>query len=194
MNVYLLRHGETACNREGRYQGRLDTCLCAHGAAMLHPADFSPEVVYVSPLIRARQTAELLFPSAHQIIVNDFREMDFGAFDGKNFRELEHDPAYRVWVDSGCKGRCPGGENKADFCARTCAAFENLMAHASGTVVIVAHGGTQMAIMERYAVPEKDYFSWHAPLGGGYMLSADYWQSERKLHLLKTVQYAKECL
>ena len=194
MKVYLLRHGETDCNRAGRYQGRLDTPLSEQGAAELRAADVSTDTVYVSPLLRARQTAEILFPAARQIVVEDFQEMDFGAFDGKSFRDMAHDPAYQAWVDSNCEGRCPGGEDKAGFCARTCAAFERLMDAASGDIFIVAHGGTQMALMERYAVPHKDYFSWHAPLGGGYVLSADQWRREHRLHLVDTVQYTKERL
>ena len=194
MKVYLLRHGETDCNREGRYQGRLDTPLSAAGASRLRQAEFTPATVYVSPLLRARQTAEILFPNAHQVPVEDFREMDFGAFEGKNFAQLKDDPAYRRWVDSYCTAPCPDGEGKAAFCARTCAAFEQLMLHEQETLVIVAHGGTQMALLERYGVPQRDYFSWHAPVGGGYLLESVNWQQEHKLHLIDTLRYTKETL
>lgn len=195
MKVYLLRHGETDCNREGRYQGRLDTPLSASGASRLQPADFSPATVYVSPMLRARQTAQLLFPEARQIPVYDFREMDFGAFEGKNYEQLKDDPAYQRWVDSYCTLPCPSGEDKAAFCARTCAAFERLMLdNPAQPLVIVAHGGTLMALLERYGVPQRDYFSWHAPLGGGFLLSADDWQRTHTLCLLDCVQYTKELL
>ena len=59
-------------------------------------------------------------------------------------------------------------------------------------MVIVAHGGTQMAVMERYAVPHKEYYQWCAPNAGGYLLDACDWQKDHVLHLLKTVQYTKE--
>ena len=48
MKVWLLRHGMTACNAEGRYQGRLDVPLSPEGAKALRAADFAPETVYVS--------------------------------------------------------------------------------------------------------------------------------------------------
>ena len=34
---------------------------------------------------------------------------------------MEHDAAYRAWVDGGCAGRCPGGEDRAEYTARVCA-------------------------------------------------------------------------
>ena len=59
-------------------------------------------------------------------------------------------------------------------------------------LVILAHGGTQMAAMERYALPHKDYYEWCAPNAGGFVLDAKDWAAKRVLHLVKTVQYAKE--
>ena len=59
-------------------------------------------------------------------------------------------------------------------------------------LVVLAHGGTQMAAMERYALPHADYYHWCAPNAGGYVLDAGDWAEQRVLHLLKTVQYTKE--
>lgn len=198
MDVYLLRHGETEYNAEKRYLGRSDVPLSAKGLAALVPAGFSQEKVYVSPLRRTAETARALFPGAQLITVDGFREMDFGIFEGKNYREMADLPEYLEWVDGGCLGKIPGGEGKADFCNRTCEAFSRLMDQAldagGGRLAIVAHGGTQMAVMERFALPARDYFSWRAPNGGGYVLDASLWRQERKLTLLRTVRYSKEGL
>ena len=82
-----------------------------------------------------------------------------------------------------------------EFSARTCAAFENLVDLAADAgaqwLVIVAHGGTQMAVMERYALPHQDYFSWRGPLGGGFVLDAGRWQEKRVLAVLDTVRYTR---
>jgi alpha-ribazole phosphatase len=145
---------------------------------------------------RAVQTAELVFPGARLVPVDGLREMHFGVFEGRNYREMEDDPAYRAWVDSGCEDPIPGGERKADFAARVCAAFAPLVDRAleagEQTLVIVAHGGTQMAVMERYALPRQAYYTWRAPNGGGYVLSAERWREDRTLALLDTVRYTKE--
>ena len=188
MLVYLLRHGKTAWNLEGRYQGRSDIPLCEAGKQELSPADFFPERVYVSPMKRAAETAQLLFPGVQPIVVPGLEEMDFGAFEGKCFRDLADDPAYRAWVEGNCTAPCPGGEGREDFSRRVCAAFERLMAREREQLVIVAHGGTQMAILERYGRPRRDYFAWQSPNGGGFLLEAEHWEETRELRLLREIK------
>ena len=168
MLICLLRHGATAYNEDGRYQGRTDLPLSPSGRAALTQADFSPETVCV----------------------------DFGAFEGRSFREMEHDTDYRAWVEGGCAGRCPGGESREAFSARVCGAFAHLVdgALASGAerLVIVAHGGVQMAALERFALPRRGYFDWRAPCGGGFLLDAAPWGTRRLLDLAGEIRYAKD--
>lgn len=196
MKIYLLRHGLTRYNAEKRYQGQRDIPLSPEGLAMLRKADFETDLVYVSPLTRARQTAAVLFPTAQQVQVRDLQEMCFGSFEGRNYKEMEHDPDYLAWVQANCETSCPDGERKADFCARTCAAFAGLvdlcLEQGREVMTIVAHGGTQMAVMERYAIPHEEYYHWCAPNAGGYLLDASSWNKDHTLQLIKTVQYTKE--
>ena len=141
MRVYLLRHGETAWNAQGRYLGRTDLPLTEAGRAALRKADLAPEAVFVSPLGRAAETAAILFPQARQIVVPDLREMDFGLFEGRGWRDMEDFAPYREWVDGDCRGPVPEGESMEAFCARTCAAFGALMdqAAASGAKQLYDH-------------------------------------------------------
>lgn len=196
MTIYLLRHGTTIYNAEKRYQGQRDIPLSEEGIAQIRQADFSADVVYVSPLTRARQTAKLLFPDARQIVVENLKEMNFGSFEGRNYIEMEHDPDYLAWVQANCETTCPDGERKDQFCDRTCAAFSELvdqsLAEGRKQLVIVAHGGTQMAVMERFAMPHHPYYHWCAPNAGGYKLDASRWPQEHILTLLETVQYTRE--
>ena len=145
MLIYLIRHGETLYNREQRYIGTLDPPLSERGRAALCQASFSPEVVYVSPLRRAVESAELLFPNARLETVADLREMAFGIFEGRSSAEMAQDVAYQAWVAGNCLGRCPGGESRTEFSRRNCAAFSSLVEHAlaqrAQNLVIVAHGG-----------------------------------------------------
>lgn len=193
MELYLLRHGETAYNAEKRYQGQRDIPLSPAGRAALRPAGFAPDLVYVSPLRRARETASLLFPAARQITVPDFAEMHFGVFEGRNYLEMAHDPDYLAWLDSGGLNKIPGGESKAEFCTRTCRAFAALvdtaLAQGRDSLVIVAHGGTQMAVLERYALPRRGYYNWNAPPAGGFLLETDLamWQTAHTLQLREEV-------
>ena len=198
MTVCLLRHGRTAWNDQRRYLGLTDLPLTPEGTAELSAADFEVETVYTSPLLRARQTARIIFPSAQPEVIEDFREMDFGGFEGRSADEMADDPAYRAWVDGGCEGRCPDGETRAEFCARSCRAFALLLERAAAEgrqrLVIVAHGGTLSAVMERFSLPACAYFDHFPPNGGGYALDYDpaLWMRERRLRLIGSVRYAKE--
>lgn len=170
MKIALIRHGETALQAAKKYQGSTDEPLSPEGTRKLRKADFQPAVVYVTPLIRTRQTARILFPEAQQIVVPGLAEMDFGIFEGRSAEEMQDDAAYRQWVDSLCLAPCPGGEQKADFCDRVCGAFCELVQRSASDLVIVAHGGVQMAIMERFAEEKRDYWKWMLPSGCGYLL------------------------
>ena len=196
MLILLLRHGETAYNEQRRYQGAADMPLSEKGRAKLRTADFAPDTVVVTPLCRARQTAEILFPKAKQRVCADLREMDFGDFEGRTYSEMKDDLAYCVWLSSNCESACPNGESKAAFCERVCRAFEACVDEAAARgeelLVIVAHGGTQMAALSRFAEPHRDYYDWNAPNAGGFVLDAADWQARRVLRVVKTVCYAEE--
>ena len=183
MLIYLLRHGLTEYNAQKRYQGQRDIPLSAEGLSQLRRADIDPTVVYITPLQRTAQTARVLFPEAELVVVKDLQEMCFGSFEGKNYVEMEHDADYQAWVQD-------------DFSNRICNAFSALvdkaLADGEELLVILAHGGTQMAAMERYALPRRDYYAWCGPNAGGYVLDAADWAEKRQLRLVKTVQYTKD--
>lgn len=166
------------------------------GAPLLRRADIEPDTVYVSPLCRAVDTARVLFPAARLVPVHDLREMCFGIFEGRNYVEMERDPDYLAWVGDDCMGRCPGGESRAEFSDRTCAAFASLvdeaLARGAEMLVVMAHGGTQMAVMERYACPRRDYYTWCAGNAAGFILDAARWQTHGLLDLAGEACYAEE--
>ena len=105
--------------------------------------------------------------------------MNFGAFEGRAWWEMENDPLYRAWVDGGCTGFCPGGEDKAGFSGRVCRAFEEILKQAFADrlekLAVVAHGGTQMAVLEKWGRPSGVYYRWQTVCGHGWELNADQW-------------------
>lgn len=193
MRVLLIRHGATALSEAGRYQGSLDTPLSPLGRAALREAALRPALVYVSPLLRARETAALLFPSAVLRPLPGVKEMNFGVFEGRGWWEMEEDTTYRAWVDSGCTLPCPGGEDKESFTNRCCEAFARAMdealAEGRDELVLVAHGGTQMALLSRWGYPQRDYYAWCARPGEGYRLDASHWPE--RLELIDEVSFLR---
>ncbi len=176
MSALLIRHGLTAGNLEGRYIGcRTDEPLCPEGLAALRERAFPPvERVFSSPMRRCLETAALLYPHLSPEIVPDFRECDFGDFEGKSYAELNGRPDYQRWIDSGGELPFPGGESRASFAARCIRAYEALLAKGlpEGAALIV-HGGVIMAVMERFARPRGGYFDFQVPCASGYILRPD---------------------
>ena len=199
MEVELIRHGLTAGNIAGRYIGRTDEPLSTEGIAAIRKKGEFPDIsrVYISSMQRARETAALLFPCADLIICDDLREMDFGDFEGKSAQEMEYDADYRTWVDAGCLDPCPNGESISGFSGRVIHAFDRIVreeirrinseskAAAGNTVlarqnargndrlIIVAHGGTIMAVMQAFAWPKRTFYDWHIGNGNAWRAQID---------------------
>ena len=76
MKWILIRHGQTQGNREHRYIGcRTDEPLCPEGIAQLQNRHYPPvSRVFVSPMRRCVETADLLYPGVPQTIIGSFRE------------------------------------------------------------------------------------------------------------------------
>ena len=185
--ILMLRHGATPGNNLRQYIGATDEPLSEAGRtglAELHYPD--AKKVYISPLLRCRQTAEILFPGAMLLPVEDLREMDFGHFEGRSYLDMSEDAEYQAWLDSNCEDPIPGGETKADFTERCCAAFEKILAeNETDPLVFVVHGGTIMAVLSRFGLPARSYYDWSVGNGHGFRLT---WESEsRKLHVIEEV-------
>ena len=130
---------------------------------------FEADLIYVSPMIRCRDTADLLFPEQRKVPWDGLQETDFGDFEYKNYKELKDDPLYQAWIDSNGQMLIPNGESGTDFRRRCCAAYERCVAEAREKglekIAIVCHGGTIMSVMERYGVPKKSFYEWQVANG-----------------------------
>lgn len=177
IDILFIRHGATEGNLHRRYIGRTDEPLCAAGIAQaerLRGQNLFADCLFVSPLLRARQTAEIVFPQMPYALVEGLRETDFGRFEGKNADELSSDSAYQAWVDAMCLTPIPGGEAVADFKKRCCKAFaETIAAVPDGMcAAFVVHGGVIMAVLEFFAYPKRDFYAYH--IGNGECLACTY--------------------
>jgi 2,3-bisphosphoglycerate-dependent phosphoglycerate mutase len=147
LTIYVVRHGQTDWNRDGRIQGGTDNPLNATGreqAAALGRlmADVKVDAVYVSSHQRARQTAEVFAGRAPVTALDGLRERFFGKFEGAS----DKDPAIVAdwnkrrftWTDD-----MEGGETLESQSHRTEAALKTILDKhkEGGTVVIVGHGG-----------------------------------------------------
>lgn len=178
--ILFIRHGSTAGNLEKRYIGRTDEPLCEAGIQQvlsLKKCDFKPDVLFVSPMLRTKQTAELLFPEMAPQIVEDFRETDFGLFEGKTANELQDCPEYQAWLDSLCLAPIPDGEAVSEFKVRCCEAFYEIVRTLPEDcqAAFVVHGGVIMAIMERFDSRQLSFYDYH--ISNGSFLSV-CWEND----------------
>lgn len=160
MRLILVRHGETAANAGGIYQGWQDVPLnetgerqaAAVAGALAARRDLRPVALYASPLDRAWRTAEAigaavgLAPTAHP----GLREIDVGAAEGLTTAAVHRrwpelwEQRERLGLDYGW----PGGETGWGFRARVVATIDAIVARhrpAAGTddaVILSTHGGT----------------------------------------------------
>lgn len=176
--IILIRHGQTRGNTEGRYIGTTDEPLMESEAAFLEKYSIGPvDAVFTSPMKRCMMTAQILFPGQALLLVKNLRECDFGDFENKNYQEMSGDPVYQAWLDSGGMSGFPNGETVDGFTARTVKGFEQIsrtiLERGFETAAVVCHGGTIMSLLAAYGFPERDYYSWHAENGEGYVLRYD---------------------
>lgn len=87
--LYLIRHGITEGNLDGKYIGQTDLALCPQGEKQIQQlvkAGVYPcvEKVYTSPLKRCVETAQIIYPDIQLSKVDEIAEMDFRAVRGKD--------------------------------------------------------------------------------------------------------------
>ena len=187
LKIWLIRHGMTEGNRHQRYIGVTDEALCPEGAELLNNFSYpAVQTVFVSPLRRCRETAEILFPGQKVRIIDQLAECDFGEFENKNYKELSGDPRYQAWIDSNGMMAFPGGESKEECAARNIEGFQRAVTACIRENIeeaaMVVHGGTIMNIMEAYALPKKAFYEWHLGNGCGYLVELDpiLWKKDRR--------------
>lgn len=196
MRIDLIRHGATAGNLQKRYIGITDEALCEQGIAdleKLKPVLKQRSLLIASPLLRCIQTAEIVFPEQKIAICRDFRECDFGDFENHNYQELSGNPAYQHWIDSNGTACFPNGESPQDFKNRTVRAFEKIVnsLKSDTSMTIIAHGGTIMAILEKFAVPAGNYYDYQIPNACGYR--TEYQENQLRILTKITPECAKSC-
>ena len=192
--IHILRHGLTQANLEGRYIGRSDPPLCEQGRAQLRELAAGCEYpsvqrVYTSPLLRARQTAEMIYPGQEQETVDKLRELDFGDFEGKTAAELEHDQAFRAWIAAPPSARTPNGESGADLLGRAVEAaayiFAQMMEQRMTDAAVVTHGTLIMNLLAVMGLPQRSLLRWNTQPGAGYtlLLTPQMWMRDHKFEV-----------
>lgn len=182
MKIYLIRHGESSSDIEDRYGGAYDDHLTPVGRSqakelVVKLADKNIEVIFSSPLLRAKETADILkqMLGCDLKIAENLKERNrYGFLSGmkKSDARLKHTEEVETAKDY--KNSIKGAETYEDFKKRVVIAFDELSNAKFDSIVIVAHAGPISCIFRSFGwgeisqlgncaffevIKEKDQFS-----------------------------------
>jgi alpha-ribazole phosphatase len=154
---WLVRHGEPVEEVRNRCYGSLDARLSENGRAQMRQvaeglrSEHLAEI-YASPHCRALESAHIIGAAACCAIriVADFREIDFGDFEGLSYDQIAalYPELYARWMETPTEVRFPNGETFSEMRIRVLNAFHSIHREREDqTVGIVSHGGVNRIVL-----------------------------------------------
>lgn len=168
--LYIMRHGKTDWNQLWKIQGRTDIPLNDVGRKMAEEArelykDVNFDVCYCSPLVRARETADIVLKGRDVEIIEDDRlkEMSFGIYEGsERVLDKEDHPLRPLFADPVNYKAVEGGESFEELYARTGSFLKEIalpLVEEGKDVLIVGHGAMNLSIVSQVKnIPLERYW------------------------------------
>ncbi len=158
IKLFLIRHGQTRWNLEGRYQGDRDielnrTGIRQAGLAAKYLSKVNFESIYSSPLKRAARTADIINGKRKLDIRldSDLREVGFGKWEGLKFLEInkEYKEDYQNWLYDPYVNRPTGGESFRELTKRTLRVIDRIISENpdGSSIAVVTHGGVILSLI-----------------------------------------------
>ena len=180
--IHLIRHGWTEANQKGFYIGTTDLPLPIE--SILELGDLTQralypdaEWVFSSPLTRAVQTAEIIYPDSDIVEVENLSEICFGEYEGKSIADAKTDKLFSRFVAGDVDVTPKGAENPKDFilrCINAITTIVNLMMTSKvHTAAVITHMSVVGQILSNLALPKAMPYEWNPPPGFGYTIVAD---------------------
>jgi probable phosphoglycerate mutase len=184
--LILVRHGETALTKQGRYSGRGDVPLSDEGQAQAmaaggRVAGLARDVaaVVTSPLSRCVRTAEIIAAELGGVdvtVLDDLIECDFGEWEGMTFAEVQErwPKQMDAWLDSTSVAP-PGGESFEAVAKRTRTAMATVLRAYPGSVVVLVSHVSPIKLILRDALDAGDGFLHRLFLDAAGVSTMDVW-------------------
>jgi alpha-ribazole phosphatase len=162
--IYLVRHGETEFEGEKRYIGHTDCSLSHRGIERIKRlkdvlSKTSVDSVFSSDLLRARQTAKILFPNIKPIIMTELREINMGEWDGLTFKEVKekYPKMFEERIYQIGDFVVPGGETFRQCQKRAFKAIDKIISMTDRNVLICGHAGFFRVLIAAYLNMELNH-------------------------------------
>ncbi len=152
MQLYIIRHTRVSVP-QGSCYGHTDVALAdtfpqESKAILENLKGLHFDKVYSSPLTRCKKLVQIICPKRADIAYdNRLKELNFGTWEGKNWKDIEQSPQAKFWFADYIHHATPHGESYVDLLKRTQSFLAQLKKEAnSGNMLIVTHGGVVRAI------------------------------------------------
>jgi phosphoserine phosphatase len=149
LELIIVRHGETAWNKDNIFRGRVPVALSENGLKQAEQlAEYLSQkkikAVYCSPLQRALQTAQAVARRQQLAAqpVEDLTDLDFGEWEGVSVQDVQirYPEIYNLWLKRPDLSQIPGGESLQEARKRVMDAVDKIIAdNKEGAVAIVTH-------------------------------------------------------
>ncbi len=200
--ILLFRHGAAEGSGDGRFISRTDNHLSAEGEAQVRAAaararpwleealaDGGDVTAHASPLLRARESAEILcreLKLAAPRIVDDLIELDLGRWEGESYDSLmEKEPErLRAHYADFVRSRAPEGESVMDLARRVRPVLRRIReANVGGTAIVAAHAAVnRVIVLDALGAPLRNFF--RIELGFASLCVVDYHGDAPLVHLI----------
>lgn len=153
IRIYLIRHGQTQWNKEGRYQGQIDTELSELGLEQAEKLgsffkDYNFDCVIASPLKRAMITASKI--SKDLILDERLKEINHGPWEGKLSSEINEEEL-ALWKSNPCALNIALAESLFDVQKRSVnAIYDYAKKFDNKTICVVAHDAVNKVILSYF--------------------------------------------
>lgn len=167
MTVYLIRHAQTVHNEKGKvFSGKSDVLLSDKGkeeAENLKKSGILKGVkeIYITPLTRTRQTADILFPEEiPRHTVEELSEMDFGDYEGKILEEEgTNDEIFLKWMNNPESLTFPHGDNFKEHAEEAFEALKRIVKNSEkDCIAVISHATTIRLIVTQILEKELNTF------------------------------------
>lgn len=195
MKLYIVRHGQTIWNKEGRMQGAKNSNLTEKGISEAKKLnkfikDINFDRVYVSPLGRTLETMEYVKGDMDLpvTIVEELQEMNFGKFEGEvleNLRDEYPEDIYNLWQNPKAYVN-ETGENYEELFERVEKGIDKILENKDReeNVLVVTHGviiSTLLTIVKKKPIDEI----WETPVVRNTSLSIVEYNGRGELEIVE---------
>lgn len=180
--LYVIRHGETAKNKQNLLQGRSDLPLNEKGITQADEAGkwfqdrgITIDRIYSSPLVRAQETARHISPGTEIVIDDRLIEMDYGPYEGMDLK----DPAPEViafFMDFAGTPAPDGMEQLSEVVGRAGEFLEEIREEAATSNILISTHAIAMKGVLEYLTPESNGSYWSKYIGNCTVYAADVGQ------------------